>query len=501
MEDQIRESLLRQKSERDILLSKEYIVRDHVPFAGGKRSRSLGGESKELESNEIIKVILGPRRSGKSVYGISVFKDKDFIYINFDDQGLAQENNHNILYMLINMIYHNRRGSRSKNIFLDEIQNLPQWELFVSILYRQGYNIIITGSNSKLLSKELSSRLTGRYVEDKIFPFSFKEYLSFYLKKTYGEIDKLLVNKVQNNSYGEDIFRIIDLLEEYLEKGGYPITVTTDIDYRNYLDTLFNSVIFEDIVKRYDIRSGLLLSNLAKYLLSLFSKEYSYTKLKNVLGFKNVNTVKSYVGYLEEAFLIFSLSKYSTKFKEQINSSKKTYVVDNGFISAFYIQGVDLKSRLLENQVFIQLLRQNKVPNYTMFYYKTKNNKEVDFIIKDDLSNKIVQLIQVSYSIDNIDTKKREISALVEASDELECDNCTIITWNDNTIIKNGEKTINCIPLWVFLLNTSILSKIFSTDRENFIGVSKEVNGILKDYTGDSSKRKSLSNSLGKWDK
>lgn len=435
MEIQIKEALLRQESERDTLLSKQYILRETQFFI----------ESNVLENSEIIKVISGPRRSGKSVYGISILKNTNFIYMNFDDQGLIQKNNHNTIYRFINLLYHN-----SKYIFLDEIQNLYQWEFFVSMLHRNGYNIILTGSNSKLLSKELGSKLTGRYIEERIFPFSFKEYLCVKLGIEYHEIIQL-INNGMHNPYNKDLLKILILLNSYLEEGGYPIIVTTNIDYRNYLDTLFNSIIYEDIIKRYSIKSGLLLSNLSKYLVSLFAKEYSYTKLRNILGFKNVNTVKSYVNYLEEAFLIFSLNRYSFKFKEQINSPKKVYIIDNGFISAFYIKSVDLESRLLENQVFLQLLRKNKIPNHTLFYYKTKYGKEVDFVIKDDHSNKVKQLIQVAYSIKDLDTKKREVNALEEASEELRCNNCSIITWDESTVL-TGNINIECIPLWLFLL-------------------------------------------------
>ena len=441
MEDQIRESLLRQKSEKDILLKRNYIPRNDVPFR----------IQKDLNNSDIIKVILGPRRSGKSIYGINALKEKDFIYINFDDQGFTQENNHNTLIRVIKEIY-----PFNTDIFLDEIQNLPQWELFVSLLHRQGYNVIITGSNSKLLSKELSSRLTGRYIEGTIFPFSLEEYLSVKIDKSQKEISDYVIKHMQETPYDKDAFVIFDYLKQYLEKGGYPVTITTDIDYRNYLDTLFNSILFEDIVKRYEIRTSLGLSNLAKYLLSIFSKEYSYTKLKNILGFKHVNTVQSYINYLEEAFLIFSLNRYSTKFKEQINSSKKSYIIDNGFISALYIQGSDLQSRLLENQVFIQLLRYRKIPNQTLFYYKTKNKREIDFIIKDEITNKVSQLIQVCYSIQNEDTKKREMTALIEASKELDCKECIIITWNNNQIIQTQDITISCIPILSFLLRYQI---------------------------------------------
>ncbi|MEI7962145.1 MAG: ATP-binding protein, partial [archaeon] len=242
-----------------------------------------------------------------------------------------------------------------------------------------------------------------------------------------------------------------NLLNDYLYSGGFPEVVLTSIDKNIYLSTMFDSIILRDIVNRYNVRSSVDLSQLAKYLITNFTKEFSYTKLANSLGFTSVNTVISYVNYIEETYLLQTVSRFSQKVKEQMNAPKKIYCVDNGFIDAQTMQNLDPKGKLIENLVFVELLRRGLQPNLTLFYYKTKNEKEIDFVARSGYE--VSALYQATFSIANVETKKREISALLEASAELNCNNLNVITWQEEAVEIVDGKEIKFIPLAKFLLN------------------------------------------------
>jgi hypothetical protein len=185
---------------------------------------------------------------------------------------------------------------------------------------------------------------------------------------------------------------------------------------------------------------------LANYLINHCCQDFSYRKLAAPLAIKSHNTAEKYLGYLQETFLFFTLGKYSFKYSEHLSSDKKVYVIDNGLLTARNLFNSPNYGIYLENLIFLELLRKNYRPNYELFYYKTKDNKEVDFIIKDP-NSKINQLIQVCYDIQNADTKKREVSALLKASQELHCDNLLIITKDiEKEEIKDGKRIL-CIPI------------------------------------------------------
>ncbi|HDZ60956.1 MAG TPA: ATP-binding protein, partial [Candidatus Pacearchaeota archaeon] len=244
---------------------------------------------KKLE-NPLIKVIIGPRRSGKSFFALHFLaKEKNFGYINFDDERLIEVRDYDSIIEAMNSIYKN-----PEFILFDEIQNLPKWELFANRLQRQNLKLIITGSNSKLLSKELATHLTGRHLLINIFPFSFKEYIKLE--------DKELTSH-----------QIKEKLDNYLIYGGYPEPLIKNIDHKEYLSTLFNSIIYKDIVKRYKIRLAQKVEELAFYLMSNIANEYSYNKLSKMTNIGSVHTIQKYLSYLEEAFIFFSLTRFSYK--------------------------------------------------------------------------------------------------------------------------------------------------------------------------------------------
>lgn len=417
----LKEALLQDKAEIEKILSQVYVKRE-----------GLAKYNPELNS-PLIKAIMGPRRSGKSVFSLLLLNEKSFAYVNFDDENILKIKNYDELIKAIFTVYRD-----AKYLFFDEIQNLDKWELFVNKLHRRGHNLILTGSNANLLSKELSTSLTGRYIPIEVFPFSFKEFLS---AKSFLYKEKLLP---------EEKGELIANLETYLLYGGYPEPVMKGLDVKPYLTTLFEAILFKDIVKRYKVRFSQDLYNLAVYLITNFCSEYSLNRLKNSLSFRSVRTVQKFLGYLEECYLIFSLNRFDFKLKEQLRSPRKLYVVDNGFVHAIAFGIMPNLGKFMENAVFQWALRKGYRPNQELFYYKTKNKKEIDFVVKRGI--KIELLIQVCYDINDGKTKEREMSALIEASGELRCNNLMIVTYDTDGIETYSGKSIYLKPIWKLLL-------------------------------------------------
>jgi len=302
--------------------------------------------------------------------------------------------------------------------------------MYLNKLQRRGYKIIVTGSNAKLLSGELATSLTGRHTSIDLFPFSFQEFLDYKYQDT-----KPLETQLQYE------------LEYYLKQGGFPEALKAEIDAYSYLNDLVQTTILKDVLFRHghSIQKGKKMELLADYLINHCCQEFSYRKLAIPLTIKSHNTAEKYLGYLQETFLFFTLGKYSFKYSEHLSSDKKVYVIDNGLLTARNLFNSPNYGIYFENLIFLELLRKNYRPDYELFYYKTKDNKEVDFVIKD-LNSKINQLIQACYNIHDIETEKREVSTLLKASQELMCDNLLVITKDvEKEEIKDG-KTIKYIP-------------------------------------------------------
>lgn len=415
-EKMIRDILLLQKRELEKKLEEKYVERklDYHKF-----------------NNDLIKIIIGPRRAGKSFLGFHILnKIGNFGYVNFDDEQLVEVKDYNEIVNELNLIYNN-----PKYLLFDEIQNLKKWELFVNRLHRQEYNLIITGSNSKLLSKELSTHLTGRHIPVNVFPFSFKEFLKL-------ETEELTDNEIKNKLFN------------YLTYGGYPEPCIKKIDFKDYLFTLFNSIIYKDIVKRFNIRNVSSIEDLSLYLISNIAKEFSCNTLSKVTKCKSVHTVEKYLNYLEEAFVFFRVNRFSFKVKEQISSNKKIYCIDNGFIYAKAFKFSQEIGRLYENVVAIELKKIELNGKAKIYYWKNSKQEEVDFVIKQGL--KVNQLIQVCYDITDIQAKEREKRAILKAGQELRCRNLLII--NENYEAEEifewfgVKRKIKYIPLWKWLL-------------------------------------------------
>ena len=414
----IRDALLLQKRELAQRLGERYIERE-VCAAG--------------HSHDLTQVVVGPRRSGKSFFAMRhVERLGRYGYVNFDDERLAGLENYDELLAALASLY-----EQPEHLLLDEVQNLPRWELFVNRLQRQGYRLTITGGNAHLLSSELATHLTGRHVQILLFTFSFDEFVRC------GEHE--LTGPEQ-----------LEALRRYAEQGGYPEPILKDVDRREYLTTLLRSILYKDIVVRHRIRSPQGLEDLTTYLMSNVGQECSLNRLTQVTRVKSLRTVEKYLNHLEEAFLVFSLRRFSFKVREQLRANRKVYCTDNGLVaSASFCFSSDL-GKLYENLVAIRLHRLQLAGALELYLWKGQRQEEVDFVIKVGLE--VVQLLQVCVSVDDPRTRQREVRGLLKASEELTCDELVILTENtekEETASWYGrEGRIRYVPMWRWLLGS-----------------------------------------------
>lgn len=417
----IKKIIIEQKQEIKQILGKSFVEREKEAIL----RNSL--------NDDLIKVVTGVRRSGKSSLVHRVLRGEKYGYLNFDDERLQNISVKELDYVLEEFY---EIEEDLKILFFDEIQNIEGWELFVSRLRRQGYVVIVTGSNSKLLGRELATHLTGRHFSMELYPFSFREYLNF--KKKLFKKEDLFLTKRRVNLYRE--------LKQYLRKGGFPESLTVE-QPQVYLRELYTKIILQDIVSKYNLRHSNTLKDIAQYLLGNFATRQTYHKLKNIFEIKSVHTIKNYLGYLEEAYLIFQVTGFSAKQKESLRGPKKVYSIDQGLIQAIEPGISENIGRLIENLVFIELKRKEK----NIFYYNDYAGWEVDFVIKE--GSKIIELIQVTHNLDTSELRKRELRSLLKSADKFKCDNLTVIIYDGEKEEKmiDGKK-IQIIPLADWLL-------------------------------------------------
>jgi len=369
------------------------------------------------------------------------------MYFNFDDEVLSSAGG--IATDELMKELHAAYG-QVKTVLFDEIQNLPNWELFVNRLHREGYNLVLTGSNAHLLSKELATHLTGRHMPIEILPFDFNEFLhakKFQIDPEYSALPQ---------QRGE----LLNLMENYLVNGGFPEVVVSNLDPKDYLEVLFDALLFKDVVKRHKVKFSTQIGNLGAHLINNFANLYTIRKVLEILNLRSASTTEKYIKYLEEAYLVFPLLRYSPKSVQRIKSPRKIYAVDNGFISAKAIQHSPDRGKLMENLVFTELVKRGVKPNRDLFYYKTRNDREVDFVLKK--GHEVMELVQVCYEATTPDVEQREVKALLEASDELSAKGgstfggkiprLTVLTWDEKREIKKDGSTIQLRPLWEWLL-------------------------------------------------
>jgi uncharacterized protein len=376
-----------------------------------------------------IMILTGMRRSGKSTLLKQIMQVKnDYCYVNFDDErflGFTARDFEQLNEVLIE--YYGDRGI----YFFDEIQNIEKFETFVRRLQDQGKKVVITGSNASLLSRELGTRLTGRYKSFELFPFSFREYLVF--KGVQPEKDWVHVT-------GKKV-KIIKLFEDYRVEGGLP----EYLKYRDsdYVKTVFENILYRDIIARYSLKGQKILKELVNILATNISCPFTYNSLKNTLGLSNAMTVKEYISYLCNSYLFFEQGKFDYSVKKQANYPKKIYLIDTAFnrIAGFNFS-MD-KGKLLENIVFMELKRGNK----DTYYYSDKN--ECDFVVKEKTS--VMEAIQVC-SVLREGNRKREIGGLTEAMEKFELKEGVLLTLEqEDEILVDGRK-IHIFPVWKWLL-------------------------------------------------
>lgn len=410
--------ILNQRKERDELLSRPYL----------KRRNSCDYDM--LLNSHLIKLITGPRRVGKSTQALLMLRNKNFAYLNFDSQQLLDSWDANLVMRMLDDVY-----PGYEYILLDEVQNLEAWDLWVSELFRSGKNLVITGSNAKMLSSEMATVLTGKYLQVEMLPFSLEEFFD------WNKTDlKSLTSEQQTDASV--------LTDDYMRYGGYPEVVASRQLTRSYLDTLFDSIVWKDVAKRHQVRNTTDLNNLAMYLVSNFCNPVTANELTEELGFASVNTTKKFMDYLHEPYLFYYLPRYDNKLKLMKKAPRKVYVVDNGFVAAKAFALSENLGRLLENQVFIELIRRGYDTDKTVFYYRSRNDKEVDFVLRKGIH--IERLVQVCYDMSSPKTEKREVDSLTECAGELKCGNLVIVTNNDERTIEINGYKIDVIPISKF---------------------------------------------------
>lgn len=381
-------------------------------------------EEKQLSlTSNLAQVVIGVRRCGKSTLCTKFLIEKNLNcgYVSLDDERLANISTEDLNNLLeaIYIVY----GVDIEYLFFDEIQNVEAWPLFVNRLLRQKKHIFVTGSNSKLLSNELMTHLTGRHNAVSLYPFSYYEFC---------KIEGIDLNSVTTQAEA----RRIEYLHKYLHQGGMP-ELTNELNKRKYISSLLNTIIRNDIAKRFKVQNVDALHKIATYLVDNYGQEFVAKKIGDLFDI-NHKTAANYFRYLKEAFLLIGVPKFSFKAQERIRN-EKCYVVDLAFPqehdNSFSLENLGWK---LENVICIELLRRYKNQQADVFYYKDKAF-ECDFVIAD--GSRVIELIQVSYDISSPKTRRRELNGLIKASNALHCTNLTLITFaSSEEIEKEGLK-------------------------------------------------------------
>jgi hypothetical protein len=383
-----------------------------------------------ITAHEIL-VISGVRRCGKSVLLQQIRKkqkEQDF-FINFDDERLLnfQVEHFQLLHEVLIEMY-----GEQKTFYFDEIQNISGWERFIRRLYDSGYKVFLTGSNATMLSRELGTHLTGRYLRFELFPFSFQEYVAYKGKRLPS--DQIFSTSERG--------LITGLFQEYLFDGGIPLYLETKQDL--YLKQLYESIVYKDVLVRNNLTNEKEMLQLVYFLASNAAKLSTNKSLAGIIGVKNPTTVRNYIDFIENTYLIFQISRFDFSLKSQILNPKKTYFVDNALILKLGFNFSQNRGRLLENLVFIELKRKGS----EVYYHQNKT--ECDFVIRNGFN--IAGAIQVCDSFENETTKQREIKGLLDAMQSYNLKSGLILTIDSEETIQIGECQIQILPAWKWLL-------------------------------------------------
>ncbi|MFN8256682.1 MAG: ATP-binding protein [Bacteroidales bacterium] len=407
-------------------LLEEVVFEQSINFINKSPGIEREIDIQSMAKNHLISIITGVRRCGKSTLMRQIAQlYNEYYYVNFDDERL---NNFGLDdFRLLMLVF--QKKLLSKVIFLDEIQLIEGWEKFVRRIFDEGYKVYITGSNARLLSSELATHLTGRYHKIELYPFSFKEFLKF---KNFEYNQPTSYNKSQ----------LLLHLDDYLTNGGFPDYL--QLKNKEFLQTVYNDIIYRDLIVRFGIKNGKAFKQLSNYLFSVFTKEISYNSLTKLFKISSSTSIADYIDYLQQAYLVFECYKFDYSLKKQITYNKKVYVIDNGMRSAIAFTFSGDFGQNLENMVYLELKRRQK----TVYFYRSGENFEVDFVVYDQT----IELIQVCYSLSDFYTADREKRALIKAMDELNIKKASIITYNEENTFTEGEKEFIVLPVWKFLI-------------------------------------------------
>lgn len=397
-------------------------------------------EEKEINLNSpLAQVVIGVRRSGKSTLCSKVMLESGlpFGYINFDDDRLGKLTV-DAFDTLLRALY--QLNGDFNHLFLDEVQNIEGWELFVNRMLRQGMHMLITGSNANLLSGELATHLTGRYHQIELMPFSFQEYCS--------------CKDVNTSSYTTKAIALRDkALNDYLFAGGFPeLLLLSEAEQGDYVRSLVRTIVEKDIAKRYKLRYAQTLMDVANQVLDEFSQEHSFATVQKKHNLKSPNTAKKYLQYLQNAYLVLAMPRFSLKSSER-RSVHKYYAIDPAMIAkrdeALMTESLGLR---LENMIAVELKRRAAIDEQ-IYYFRKVREYEVDFVrVK---GTQVQELIQVTYDFTLPRTKlyNREVGNLVKAGNVLHCDNLTLVVmYGEPGDIVEGGKTIHCVLAAQWLL-------------------------------------------------
>ena len=412
--------LLDQKEELDVLRRKRFCHR---------------AEEQLINLNSsLAQVVIGVRRSGKSTLCFNVLEKASvkYAYVNFDDENMYDIAVTDMNYVL--QVLYSIYGDFT-HLFLDEIQNIDGWHLFVNRMLRKGVHILLTGSNSKLLSGELASHLTGRHHTVELLPFSFKDWCNY---------NSIAIGPLTTKNMG----MLMGAFDQYLQQGGFP-ELLIENDKTSYVDSLFHNIITQDIQKRFKVKYIDSLERLAGHLLNISPAVIVKDKLQEQFGFKSHHTLGNYLSYLAQVYLICKVSKYSAKSKER-SVAEKVYAIDVAFMNrrenAF--AGENLGWRL-ETIVYLELRRRIRTVGEDIYYFNN-GNTEADFVVCN--GNKTLGVYQVAYDIENPKTRRREINGAVSAAKITECSNVFILTDHQSEIIVRDNITINVMPVWEWIV-------------------------------------------------
>lgn len=399
-----------------------------------KLCRRMEQDLIELNS-PLAQVVIGVRRCGKSTMCLQALSEAKvkFAYVNFDDENLSliNANDLNVILEALYTLYGN-----FTHLFLDEIQNVEGWHLFVNRLLRREINILITGSNAKLLSGELATHLTGRHHVINLFPLSFREFCEC------KDID-LYSPSTEKKALRRRTFH------EYLRQGGFPELLRVE-NKRAYINDLTKAILNRDIEQRFKIRHHMQFETLANHMMNTAPAVVSAEKMAKELNIKSTNTLQNYLGYICQAYLLVNLHKYSPKSKVRL-VREKYYCIDPTLMdqreNAFSGENIGWR---METVVFLELKRKCLINGYDLYYINESGRSECDFIICK--GNQVIEALQVSYDISNPKTFRREVKGLISAAKRTKCRNLLLITENHSEIIESEDEKIIVKPIYEWLL-------------------------------------------------